>query len=100
MNPLPPDALDRQFPDYLLDVSVAPGDLHPHYAEVDPGSFDQQFYQDDRQITGAALPLHPLLGTEAQQAVYDVLGPWPESVRDCPGGTLFTELGDGPDAAV
>ena len=97
MNPLPTDPWDLDLPEYLLGVSVSPADLHPHYASpsVDP----QQFYRDDRHITGAALPLHPLLGTEAQAAVYRRL-PWPGSARDWPSGTLFTELADTPDAAV
>jgi predicted acylesterase/phospholipase RssA/CRP-like cAMP-binding protein len=99
MNLLTIDPSDFDLPEYLLEVSVAPSDLHPHYAEVDPQKFNQQFYQDDRHITGAALPLHPLLGTEAEAAVYGFL-PWPESVRDLPAGTRLTELGDDGDPAI
>ena len=65
MNPMPTDPWDLELPEYLLDVSVSPGDLHPHYADVDPRSFDRDFYRDDRHITGAALPLHVYLASPA-----------------------------------
>jgi predicted acylesterase/phospholipase RssA len=97
MNPLPSDPLDFELPDYLRRVAVAPTDLHPHSASLDPRrDFGDRYYWDDRHITGAALPLHPLLGTEAQAAVYERLS----GMCDWPSGTRFTELGDTGDTTI
>ena len=97
MNPLPIDPWNFELPEYLLRVCVAPTDLHPHYATVDAlRDFGDQYYRDDRQITGAALPLHPLLGTEAQAAVYNVLS----GMHDWSSGMRFTELGECTDPAI
>ncbi len=97
MNPLPIDPWDFELPEYLRRVGVAPSDLHPHYATLDPlRDFGDRYYQDDRHITGAALPLHPLLGTETQRAVYAVLS----GMHDWPSGTRFTELDTSTDPAI
>ena len=95
MTPLPIDPWDFELPEYLHDVSVSPSELHPNYATVDP----RQYYFDDKHITAAALPLHPLLGSEAQNSVYSFL-PWPESKHDWPSGTRFTELGESEHPAI
>jgi predicted acylesterase/phospholipase RssA/CRP-like cAMP-binding protein len=95
MNLVQIDPWDFEMPEYLRRVRVAPGELHPYSAVLDPATF----YDDDRHLTGAALPLHPLLGKAAVEAVYRVL-PFAATVRDWPAGTRFTELGDGTDPAV
>ena len=94
------DPWDFELPGYLLDVSVQPRDLHPAYADANPADFNTQYYQDDRQITAAALPLHPLLGTAAVGAVYRLLNPFETSVRDYKDGTVLTELGTSTDPAI
>src|SRR5512134_3993023 len=95
MNPLQIDRFDFALPEYLRRVSVSPADLDPCYATLDP----DEFYRDDRHLTAAALPLHPLLGRDAVEAVYGVLSA-ETTTRDWPAGTRFAELGDGTDTAV
>jgi hypothetical protein len=92
MNPLPIDPWDVALPAYLFSVSVAPGELHPFYADLDPN----QFYKDDRHITAAALDLHPLLGKDAVQALLSSMS-FVKTVRDWDPGTRFSELGAATD---
>ena len=82
----PIEGWDRWFPAYLRDVHFAPGDFRPNYREY---SSYEQFYQDDRQISGAALQLHPLLGKDTVAAILAELRP-PSQV---PRGRKLIEFG-------
>jgi hypothetical protein len=65
MNPVPIDPWAFELPEYLLRVSVSAGEARAYDAELRP----DEFYEDDRHITAAALELHPLLGDEAVAAL-------------------------------
>src|SRR5262249_36608182 len=61
MRPLPKDPWPVELPEYLRHVSVSPTEVRAYDVAASP----DEFYEDDRQITAAALQLHPLLGDDA-----------------------------------
>jgi hypothetical protein len=71
MNPVPIDPWAFELPDYLLRASASPDETRAYDAAVRPDAF----YQDDRQITAAALALHPLLGDQTVAALLGALSP-------------------------
>ncbi len=95
MNPAPIDPWAFELPEYLQRVSVSPGATRQYDAALHP----DDFYQDDRQITAAALELHPLLGETTVAALLDALTPVNPDLHLEPG-TVFPELGEGNDAAI
>jgi predicted acylesterase/phospholipase RssA/CRP-like cAMP-binding protein len=95
MNPAPIDPWAFELPDYLLRASVSPGETRAYDAAVRP----DVFYQDDRQITAAALELHPLLGDETVAALLGALSPADPDVHYEPG-TLLPELDESKNPAI
>jgi len=95
MNPVPIDPWDFELPEYLLRVSVSPGETRQYDAGIRP----DELYQDDSHLTAAVLELHPLLGDDAVGALLGALSPADPEAHYAPG-TLFPELAETEHSAI